>query len=401
MKRRYRYIMLPIVLVALLAAMCTTASAGYYGSGCPYTNFYSGTLENGGGIYFDVKGHYDSAGATQSYTFENVPDGRQVVRMYPGIWLGSPSLGRVTEWSIEINGHVDYFNFTEPALPFCNIDCPPEDGIGEHCTVSCTGLGVCSVTYNASPYVVTGDNDVTYWTDEQIYSVGLLAVYENESMEKLQYWVKEGQEYPDMDAPYLVYFNETVNSGPINTGNISAVEYYTYGYPHCPGESGWPNLNGNYIGSPNITKDNQYAPVFYGWTEIPPAYIDAPDNCFLYPTIGNDRMMVPVLGIHYSDEPSSDLPDLEITDIRAEPGAIIYTIRNNGDTTAGSSRSRVTVDGDVQNRPSRVDELAPRATSEVTYNYRGTPTSSIMVCADCKLRVTESNEDNNCLTVTV
>jgi hypothetical protein len=317
-------IMAAITALVALVALCTTASAG---NGCPFVNFYNGTLENGGGIYFDVKGYYDSAGATQSYTFENVPDGRQVVRMYPSIWLGSPYPGRVTEWSIEINGHIDYFNFTEPgSLPFCNLDCPPEDGTGEHCTVSCSGFGVCSVTYNASPYVITGDNDVTYWTSEQIYHVGLLAVYENASMEKLQYWVKEGHEKPDT-APYHVYFNETGNTGPVDTGNISTVEYYSYGYPYCPGASGWPDLNGNYISPPNITKTNGYSPVLYGWTDIPAAYIDAPDNCFLYPTLGNDRMMVPVLGIHYSEGGGDegiefgDAPDPAYPSLLASDGA--------------------------------------------------------------------------------
>jgi hypothetical protein len=201
------------------------------------------------------------------------------------------------------------------------LDCPPEDGTGEHCTVSCSGYGVCSVTYNANPYVITGDNNVTYWTSEQIYHVGLLAVYENESMEKLQYWVKEGHEKPDT-APYHVYFNETGNTGPIDTGNISTVEYYSYGYPYCPGAAGWPDLNGNYIGSPNITKNNQYANVFYGWTDIPPAYIDAPDNCFLYSTLGNDRMMVPVLGIHYYDDLEfGDAPDPTYPSLLASDGA--------------------------------------------------------------------------------
>ncbi len=43
-------------LAMILAALSSTASAGDYGNGCPYSNFYNGTLENGGGIYFDVKG---------------------------------------------------------------------------------------------------------------------------------------------------------------------------------------------------------------------------------------------------------------------------------------------------------------------------------------------------------
>jgi len=272
--------------------------------------------------------------------------------LYPGIWLGSPSPGRVTEWSIGINGHTDYYNFTEPAsLPFCDWDCPPEDGTGEHCTVSCTGCGVCSVTYNASADVITGDNTVTFWTSEQIDQFALLAVYENTSMEELQYWVKEGQEYPDT-APYHVYFNESSSSGPIDTGNISAVEYYTYGYPHCPGESGWPDLNGNYIGVPNISKDNNYADVFYGWTEIPPAYIEAPDNCFLYPTLGNDRMMVPVLGIHYSTE-SVDLvppyttghdPAPNETDVPPDTNIVVH-VKDSG-TGVNQSTIEMTVEGE-------------------------------------------------------
>lgn len=98
-------------------------------------------------------------------------------------------------------------------------------------------------------------------------------------------------------------------------------------------------------------------------------------------------------------------PDLEITDIWTESDdfdtIIHYTITNNGGTEAGRSESRLTVDGVAVNRPNKEDELAPGQTSYEFFNYRGVPQSSIMVCADSKNRVEESNEANNCLLVQV
>ncbi|KAF5433728.1 hypothetical protein C5S36_05970, partial [Candidatus Methanophagaceae archaeon] len=88
-----QYIIVAIAILAVLVAFSTPAMA----QGCPFSNFYDGTLH--GGIYFDVKGHYDDPGVTQTEIFENVPDGREIVRFYPGIWLGSPYPGRVTYWN--------------------------------------------------------------------------------------------------------------------------------------------------------------------------------------------------------------------------------------------------------------------------------------------------------------
>jgi archaellum component FlaF (FlaF/FlaG flagellin family) len=115
-------------------------------------------------------------------------------------------------------------------------------------------------------------------------------------------------------------------------------------------------------------------------------------------------MAVPAISGDITIEADGE-PDLVITAIWTVPdGAntiIHYNITNNGGTEAGESMSMVTVDGVALNQPSNADELAPGATSEVTYNYRGTPLSSIMVCADSKNKVTESNEANNCLFVMV
>ena len=61
-----------ITMLTMLAALCTTASAGGYGAGCTFSKWYNGTAH--GGIFIDVKGHYDNSGATQTEIFENVPD---------------------------------------------------------------------------------------------------------------------------------------------------------------------------------------------------------------------------------------------------------------------------------------------------------------------------------------
>ena len=343
MRKHGRYLTLAIALLVVLTAMCITASAGEYGAGCPFCNWYNGTVH--GGIYIDVKGHYDNAGATQTEIFENVPDGRRIVRFYPGIWLGSPSPGRVTYWNITINGHADGYNFTEPeSLPFCDWDIPPEDGTGEHCTVSCTGYGQCSVTYNASLYIVTGNNTITFWTSEQIDQFALLVVYENESMPEMQYWIKEGHVYlgPD-DAPYYVDFAETPNTGPIEPDLISSAEHFTYGCPRPPGkyadEGGcWPCLNGNYIDAPNITYNNEYAKVSYHWTNIPPSYISSPSNRFLYSTlhVTSSRLWVTFLALKYDTTPPS------VTNATASP-AIIPEDTDNEPQWGENSTLNVTV----------------------------------------------------------
>jgi len=297
-----RRVIIAIAMLTVLAALCTMASAGEYGAGCPFSNWYNGTAH--GGIYIDVKGHYDNPGATQTEIFEHVPDGRKIVLFHPSIWLGSPYPGRVTYWNITINGHTDSYSFTEPdSLPFCDWDATPGGSTpeGTGCKVSCTGCGVCFVAYNASPYILTGNNTITFWTSEQITHFSLLVVYENESMPEMQYWIKEGEENPDKEsAPYHVNFPETANTGPIDPDSISSVEYFTHGYPHCIGENSWPSLNGNGINAPDITYNNGYSDVAYYWTDIPPSYINSTSNQVSYSSLGdNERLMVTFLALKY------------------------------------------------------------------------------------------------------
>ena len=67
MKKKHAIV--AITMLTMLAALCTTASAGEYGAGCPFSNWYNGTAH--GGIFIDVKGHFDDEeGATQTEIFE-------------------------------------------------------------------------------------------------------------------------------------------------------------------------------------------------------------------------------------------------------------------------------------------------------------------------------------------
>jgi len=436
------------VCIAMLAALCTTASAGYYGAGCPYDNWYNGTIN--GGIYFQTKGHYTQPGETLNETFEDVPGGRRIVRLYPGVWLGSPREDRVTNFTIAINGHTDTYSFTDNRNgcmdpPQCVMIDEPE------CNADYSGCGVVSVSYNASPYVVTGTNYINISTytppdsTEQLYHIALLVIYESESMPEMQYWVKEGHEYPD--EPYFVYFNETVNTGPIDPDNISSVEYYTCGYPHCVSGTDWPYLNGNYIdacdyvysynaggevyeGSP---PGKEYE-VLYRWDNIPPDYITSSSNHFRYPTLGNDRLMVPVLVLKYG---APKLPDLNVSSITINPGDtrgndivrvyvnesnnISAVVWNNGSVNAGAFDVCFDADG-VKIGCKGVGGLAAGANKTVSIDWTptcadysvmpGFPAQSLPItinvtadcnCTDCptcpadgsKGKIAESGEGNN------
>jgi hypothetical protein len=405
-------------ILAFASPLCPTASAGVYGDGCTYDNWYNGTIH--GGIYFQVKGHYDDPGVTQTYTFENVPEGREIVRLYPGIWLGSPQAGRVTYWDITINGHTDSYSFTEPdSLPFCSWDATPEGSTpeGTGCKVSCTGNGVCSITYNASPYIVTGTNTISYWTSEQIYHVALLVIYESESMPEIQYWVKEGGQIY-LDESFYEYFNETVNTGRIYTGSIESVKFWLHGHPHCVGVSsgsGFPTFNGNDIDAPDhvysydatgnvyegLPPGKEYT-VFARWDNIPPDYINSPSNGIYFPNLGNDRLMTPVLMLNYS-EPS----ELNVTDISPESlcigwyNTIDATIVNRGGT-ARLFNATLYADGEVVDvKP--VSNLGEGESTTVKFLWLPGAIGSYVlnVTADVENIIKETDKTNNSKTVDV
>ena len=419
MKKRYLNLILPIVILAVLtlAAFSTPASAGKYGDGCPYDNWYNGTIH--GGIYFQIKGHYDDAGATQNYTFENVPDGRKIVRFYPGIWLGSRGSMEYINWTITINGHTDSYSVKENASndPWCNALDEPE------CKMDITGCGVCSLCYNASSYIVTGTNNISFWTSEQIYHAALLVIYENENMPEIQYWVKEGgQMYPG--TGFSEYFNETVNTDRIYTGSIESVKFWSYGHPHCVGtcsKSGFPTLNGNDIGAPDYvysydSNGNIYEgsppgkeyTVFGRWNNEPSDYLTRPGNLIYYPNLYDNRLMAPVLMLNYSEPSELTVTNISSSGLYADPdetgryaNVINATVVNNGGT-AHLFNLTFYVNGtkvDIK----RVTNLEEGESRVVSFLWAPNVTGSYVlnVTADVENIVKETDETNNSKTLDV
>ena len=398
------------LLLALAFSLCPTASAGMYGDGCPFDNWYNGTLH--GGIYFQTKGHYGPAGATLNETFENVPADRKIVRLYTGVWLGSPSAGRVTTFNISVNGHTDTYSFTDNRngcfdLPQCDLVDEPE------CNADYTGCGVVSISYNATPYVVTGTNYINVSTEEQLYQISLLVIYEDASMPEIQYWVKEGHEYPDDN--YTLYFNETVNTGGIYTGSIQTLKLWTLGYPHGPGSAVWPELNGQDVGASDYVysydssgniyegspRGKEYE-VFYRWDNIPPGYITSSSNRFYYSALGNDRMQVPVLMLNYS-EPS----ELNVTDISPESLCVDYyntidaTIVNHGGTARSFNATLYVNDTKVDVREVTNFGEGESTTVKFLWNPGATGSYVLNVTADVENVIKETDKTNNSRTQNV
>jgi len=400
MKKRYLIIPMVVLAVLALAAFSTPASAGGYCDGCPFDNFYNGTLAHGG-IYFECKGWYDDQGVTENETFENVPNGREIVRFYPGIWTGSPTSGSDIHFSITINGNLTNFTYNNTGRSdcsdnqVCNITTSPQG-----CNISETGCGCDVIRYNdAASNITTDNNTIAFWTNEQIYQFALLTVYENASKPQIQYWVKEGHEYPDEGSPYYVYFNETANTGKIYLGSLKSAEYWNYGYPHL---FGTPELNGHDIGGPDVVRDNTYDTIFYGWLNIPADYVTASSNEFKYEGFYNARLMVAVLVLNYY-EPSN----LTVTDISSESlianwsNAINAKIVNYGDTAHFFNVTLYANDTEVDVK--RVENFGEGENRTVKFFWKPNATGSYVlnVTVDAENMVNETNETNNSKTMDV
>ena len=406
-----------LFILALASSICPTASAGKYGDGCPYDNWYNGTIH--GGIYFQIKGHYDDAGATQNYTFENVPDGRKIVSFYPGIWLGSRGSMEYINWTITINGHTDSYSVKENASndPWCNALDEPE------CKMDITGCGVCSLCYNASSYIVTGTNNISFWTSEQIYHAALLVIYENENMPEIQYWVKEGgQMYPG--TGFSEYFNETVNTGRIYTGSIESVKFWSHGHPHCVGtcsKSGFPTLNGNDIDAPDYVysydaNGNIYEgsppgkeyTVFGRWDSVPSDYLTRPSNLIYYPNLYDNRLMAPVIMLNYSEPSELNVTNISPQSLYGDPdetgryaNVINATVVNNGGTAHLFNLTFYVNDTVVDVK--RVTNLGEGESRVVCFLWAPNQTGAyeLNVTADVENVVKETDETNNSKTLDV
>ena len=273
-----------VIVIAVLAAFSSPVSAqGDPGAGCPSTTQFYDTIK--GGIYFEQQGWMKSS--PFEVTFDNVPSGIKVARVYTGVWGGSPSKGG--EFNITVNG------VTSPTYQACD-PCPqPQNCSGwQHlrcdtvneteCHDYVTGCNVHFISYNATSDIKSGSNTIkvmdgctggcTCW-DSRIYLIALLVVYEDTSMPNMTYWINEGQPYMEKGSACdgsddhlnaSIYFNGSY------TTPSSRVRYWTLGWPHVFNASVSPaytNLNGVNIGYPDHTEEHGGYEVLLRWDNIP------------------------------------------------------------------------------------------------------------------------------------
>ncbi|MCK4732521.1 MAG: hypothetical protein KAT65_08685, partial [Methanophagales archaeon] len=98
------------VCIVLLVAFCAPVSAAT--NGCPSETKYHGTID--GGIYFkQADGGAGFCDATEmTVTFDNVPAGIEIARVYTGVWQGSP--GKGGKFTIKVGNHRDTYTACDP-----------------------------------------------------------------------------------------------------------------------------------------------------------------------------------------------------------------------------------------------------------------------------------------------
>jgi hypothetical protein len=413
------YVLLPLfVLLFILAfasSMCTTVSAVYGPSACPCETKYTGTIH--GGIYYGSYELFDDP--PRSATFEGVPDKEKVkiARIYTGIWRGSPGKGGT--FNITANGHtsIDYLACDPcPGTP-CNdsyehLRCDTVNT--SECHDYVTGCNVQFVTYNATPYIKTGTNNVTVWSDcppagecvcgdGRIYGIALVVVYEDPSMPEITYWLNEGHAYMDVgsscsphaDEAYI-YFN-----GTIYPGSVSDLKYWALAPTSGPSVS--PELNGKYIGEFGA-QPSPYAWESMMWDNIPPGYLATSSNLFYYydPEAEYDRIGSAVLMLNYSD-PS----DLNVTDVSPESlcvdwyNTIDATIVNNGPIAYFFNVTLYVNDAEVDVH--RMENLGEGENRTVKFMWKPDHTGPYVlnVTVDAENMIKETDETNNSKTLDV
>ena len=378
--------------------------------GCPSETKYHGTIH--GGIYYDMGGDFGSE--TLTVTFDDVPAGIQIARVYTGVWGGSGGEGGRFRITVNDNSSTDYcacYN-TDDAPAACNAVNEPE------CHDYATGCGVNFVTYDATPFIHSGSNTVKMetWADSEnccrvgwdgrIYSIALLVVYEDPSMPEITYFINEGAPFMEETCGYdeaFIYFN-----GAAYPGSTSDMKYWTLGMPNNAEVN--PELNENDIGDPD-EGGAQYGSGFYLWSDILTSYLNPSSNLFYYynPGASWERVESAVLMLNHS-EPS----DLTVTDISIEGGlyadsdatghyanTVDATVVNNGKTAHFFDVTLYANDTVVDVK--RVTNLGEGASVNVSFLWVPTQAGPYLlnVTADAENIVKETNEANNAKTMNV
>ena len=249
MKKKLVIFLISILSILLLAQI---AEAIYSFDGVPYTDKLDlvahGTFK--GGVYVGESHRLDFPPCTRTFP---VPEDVKVKwgRLYVGVWGGTE---RYTGWvHTTLNGH----DLGKTFLRGENDDNP---------NVYCSGHGVYWVYYDVTDKVLSGLNTAVANTsrgergnklDGRVYSIILVAIYEDENAPEITYWVADGN--PNLHGQGWAGTLPTTNDfasikfkgviEPANVENANLTVVYLTGNP---GEPDYLEFNGHDIGGNDV-----------------------------------------------------------------------------------------------------------------------------------------------------
>ena len=347
-----RYVIAPIVILALLAAFSTPASAT-----CPCVTIDNDTIN--GGIYYKDAAIWPGSGSSGNYiathTFTNVPAGVKIARVHTGVWmLGTGNI------EITVNGQSS--GVSPASCGGCNAIVTPKMHDYE------TGCDAHFTTYAATEDIPIGGGDVTVTVestnaaDGRIYTIALLVVYEDPGMPNMTYWINEGAWFIG-DGPGYVYFNGAYPLG------VDGVTYWTLGVPN--GIENDPELNGNYIGDPDHYDDD-----LWRWDNISTDWLVPLSNLMYYAGPGDwERVDVAVFMLeHGESSPDTTPPYTEghdpakgATDVPPDTNIVVH-VKDDG-TGVNQSTIVMNVNGSVVTPDRAGDKYDYTLTYDPTNNF--------------------------------
>ena len=371
-----------------------------------------------------------SPGATKDTNYGiTLPDGAMVERAQLNVYYTWTSPDHsCPEMEVRItNATGTYVVSLEKAYNDIKCTCPGASWIkswGNYVfdlTDSITGSGT---------YTVTVENLGSTGHSFCIAAPGIMLVYEDENAPLIEYWLNKGADVLMGGRRYPTSSNlawwENINNatfpastetGEVTNATLGVVAPWA-GSSWSPGMTNYLFFNDIKLGT-GVYHDALYeetidsitmhigssnAQVGVNVTSVTALYLKGSDNVAGQCDDGDNMMPAGAfLVVEYEEEV---VPDLEITTIwyalrregkNANTYSIYYNITNTGSAEAGRSVSNVTVDGNATKKRDGVKPLAAGATITGSFSYRSAaPPTTITVCADCKNRIAESEETNNC-----
>ena len=249
MKRKTIKLLIGITSILLLTQI---AGAIYSFDGVPYADKLDlvahGTFK--GGIYVGESHELDFPPCTRTFA---VPEDVKVkwARLYVGVWGGTE---RYTGW---VHTTLNGYDLGKTVLLGENDDNP---------NVYCSGHGVYWVYYDVTDKVLAGLNTAIADTsrgergnklDGRVYSVILVAVYEDKSAPDVTYWVADGNvnlhgrgwagTMPTTNDFASVKFKSAIDTANVENADLTVL--YLTG---SPGEPDYLEFNGHGIGGNDV-----------------------------------------------------------------------------------------------------------------------------------------------------